>query len=57
MELFYAEKHHVLVSRVRISVNQAAPIELLTFFLVNILRKMLHPRLAYSKSCVLSVRW
>lgn len=32
MELFYAEKHHVLVSRVRISVNQAAPIELLTFF-------------------------
>lgn len=35
-ELFYVEKYHVLVSRIRMSVNQAAPIRLLEFFKENI---------------------
>lgn len=40
-ELFYAEKYHVLVSRVCISVNQAVLIELLTFsFSSTFLRKL-----------------
>lgn len=40
-ELFYAEKYHVLVSRVCISVNQAVLIELLTFsFCSTFLRKL-----------------
>lgn len=40
-ELFYVEKYHVLVSRIRMSVNQAAPIQLLAIFERNYLRKFI----------------